>query len=240
MKKALITGANKGIGFETARHLLQQGYFVYLGSRNPSLGADAIAALKAEGLASCDVIELDVTDALSVEKAAQTVAAKTATLDVLINNAGILGQFPAPAGEDGVLNTQQVFATNYLGAIRITTALLPLLQKAAQPRIVNVSSEVASLTLHQDPAWMYYAFKDAAYVPSKTALNLYTMMLAFQLKDTAFKVNSVCPGYTRTALNNFTADGDPADAARIVARYAMLDEEGPTGQFFNAAGALPW
>ncbi len=240
MKKALITGANKGIGFETARHLLQQGYFVYLGSRSATLGAAAVAALKGQGLEHCDVIELDVTDAQSVEKAQQTLSAKTDTLDVLINNAGILGQFPAPAGEEGVANAQLVFATNYFGVIRVTTALLPLLQRSAQPRIVNISSEMASLTLHQDPSWQYYAFKDTAYVPSKTALNLYTIALAFQLKETPLKVNSVCPGYTRTAMNNFTADGDPADAARTVAHYAMLGDDGPTGKFYNRAGELPW
>jgi NAD(P)-dependent dehydrogenase (short-subunit alcohol dehydrogenase family) len=240
MKKVLITGANKGIGFATARHFLQQGFYVYVGCRNPLLGAEAIATLQAEGLHNCEWMELDVTDAGSVQKAANTLQDKIAALDALINNAGITGALPAPAGEAGVLNAQAVFNTNYFGAMRVTGALLPLLQRAAQPRIVNVSSELASLTLHHNPLWSYYGFKDQAYVPSKTALNFYTIALAFQLKDTPLKVNSVCPGYTATDMNGHTAPGRPEDAAKTLARYAMLDEDGPSGQFFNAAGVLPW
>lgn len=240
MKKALITGANKGIGFETAKYLLQQGYYVYLGSRNPALGEAAVAQLQAAGLTACECITLDVTDAASVEKAAATLLDKTMVLDVLVNNAGILGKMPAPAGEVGIVNAQQVFNTNYFGVVRVTTALLPLLQQSAQPRIVNVSSETASLTLHQQPSWEYYAFKDTAYVPSKTALNFYTLALAFQLKDTAFKVNSVCPGFTATDLNNYTGVNKASDAAKIIAHYAMLEADGPSGQFFNAAGIIPW
>jgi NAD(P)-dependent dehydrogenase (short-subunit alcohol dehydrogenase family) len=186
------------------------------------------------------LVELDVTSQSSVDAAAATLSAKGITLDVLINNAGILGAFPAPEGEAGTLNAQQVFGTNYFGSVRVTTAMLPLLQKSAQPRIVNVSSEVASLQLHQDPSWAFYQLKDKAYGPSKTALNFYTIMLAYQLADTPFKVNSVCPGYTATAMNNFSGAGKAADAARTIAGYAMLDAAGPSGKFFNAAGEIPW
>lgn len=165
---------------------------------------------------------------------------KGVTLDVLINNAGILGAFPAPDGAAGVANAQQVFDTNYFGPIRVTTAMLPLLQKSAQPRIVNVSSEVGSLQLQQDPSWVYYAMKEKAYGPSKAALNFYTTTLAYQLKDTAFKVNSVCPGYTSSGMNNYSGGGKAEDAARTVAKYALLDETGPSGKFFNVEGELPW
>lgn len=246
MKTALITGANKGIGFETARYLLQQGYFVYLGTRNAALGTAAVATLQGfktvGGLDSnCELLELDVTSQSSVDAAAATLTAKDVTLDVLINNAGILGAFPAPEGAEGTVNAQQVFDTNYFGPIRVTTAMLPLLQKSAQPRIVNVSSEVGSLQLHQDPSWAFYQLKDKAYVPSKTALNFYTIMLAYQLADTPFKVNSVCPGYTSTAMNNYSdGAGKPEDAARTIAGYAMLDDDGPSGKFFKAAGEIPW
>jgi NAD(P)-dependent dehydrogenase (short-subunit alcohol dehydrogenase family) len=240
MKTALITGANKGIGFETARYLLQQGYFVYLGSRNVAPGTAAVNDLKAQGLSNCELVELDVTSQSSVDAAAAVLTAKEITLDVLINNAGILGAFPAPDGAAGTENARLVFDTNYFGPIRVTTAMLPLLQKSAQPRIVNVSSEVGSLQLHQDPSWPYYQMKDKAYVPSKTALNFYTITLAHQLADTPFKVNSVCPGYTSTAMNNYTGSGKPEDAARTIAEYAMLDAAGPSGKFFNAAGELPW
>jgi len=245
MKTALVTGANKGIGFETAKYLLEQGYFVYLGCRDASLGAAAVATLQGlktlEGLGSnCELLELDVTSQSSVDAAAAALSAKGITLDVLINNAGILGAFPAPEGAAGTENAQQVFDTNYFGPIRVTTAMLPLLQKSVQPRIVNVSSEIGSLQLHQDPSWTFYQLKDKAYGPSKTALNFYTIMLAFQLADTPFKVNSVCPGYTATAMNNFSGTGKAADAARTIAGYAMLDDAGPSGKFFNAAGEIPW
>jgi NAD(P)-dependent dehydrogenase (short-subunit alcohol dehydrogenase family) len=240
MKTALITGANKGIGFETARYLLQQGYFVYLGCRQVSSGQMAVDSLKEQGLSSCEMIELDVTSQASVDGAAAALMAKDVTLDALINNAGILGAFPAPEGAAGTVNAQQVFDTNYFGPIRVTTAMLPLMQKSAQPRIVNVSSEVGSLQLHQDASWAYYQMKDKAYGPSKTALNFYTIMLAHQLKDTPFKVNSVCPGYTATSMNNYSGTGKAEDAARTVAKYAMIDGEGPSGRFFNAAGEIPW
>jgi len=240
MKTALITGANKGIGFETAKYLLQQGYFVYLGSRQVSNGQLAIDSLKEEGLGNCELVALDVTSQSSVDAAAAALSAKGITLDVLINNAGILGAYPAPEGEAGTLNAQQVFDTNYFGPVRVTSAMLPLLQRSAQPRIVNVSSEIGSLQLHQDPSWPFYQLKDKAYGPSKTALNCYTIMLAYQLADTPFKVNSVCPGYTATAMNNFNGVGKAADAARTIAGYAMLDDAGPSGKFFNAAGEIPW
>lgn len=240
MKTALITGANKGIGFETAKYLLQQGYFVYLGSRRVSSGQLAVGNLKEQGLSSCELVELDVTSQTSIDAAAAALTAKGITLDVLINNAGILGAFPAPEGAAGTVNAQQVFDTNYFGPIRVTTAMLPLMQNSAQPRIVNLSSEVGSLQLHQDPSWAYYQMKDKAYGPSKTALNFYTIMLAHQLKDTPFKVNSVCPGYTSTGMNNYSGGGKAEDAARTVAKYAMLDEAGPSGKFFNAAGEIPW
>lgn len=240
MKTAMITGANKGIGYETARYLLQQGYFVYLGARQVSSGQLAVASLKEQGLSNCELVELDVISQASVDAAAAGLTAKDVILDVLINNAGILGVFPAPDGAEGTLNAQQVFDTNYFGPIRVTTAMLPLLQRSERPRIVNVSSEVGSLQLHQDPSWAYYQLKDKAYGPSKTALNFYTIMLAHQLADTSFKVNSVCPGYTSTAMNNYSGTGKPEDAARTIAGYAMLEDAGPSGKFFNAAGELPW
>jgi len=240
MQKVLITGANKGIGFATARYLLQKGYFVYLGCRNATLGAAAVSRLQEEGLSHCEALELDVTDQLSVTRAAAALTEKAGVLDALVNNAGILGAFPAPEGAAGIENAQQVFNTNYFGAIRVTTAMLPLLQRSEQPRIVNVSSETASLQRHQDPSWLYYPMKDTAYVPSKTALNFYTLALAYQLKGTRFKVTSVCPGYTATDMNNFTGSGKAADAAATVAKYAMADTDTPSGKFYNAAGELPW
>lgn len=118
--------------------------------------------------------------------------------------------------------------------------MMPLLKKSGSPWIVNVSSELASLTLHDNEYWNFYAFKDAGYGPSKTALNAYTVMLAYELKDTAFKVNAVDPGYTATEFNGYKGTGDVSDAADLIFKYATLDRSGPTGQFLGHQGQLPW
>lgn len=245
MKTALITGANKSIGFETARQLLQQGYYVYLGSRDPHNGQQAAEQLRAEGLTSVAPIQLDVTDAASVAAARQAVGQKTNVLDVLINNAGISGGMPQPALGTAVSVIKDVFETNVFGVIEVTQAFIDLLRQSAAPRIVNVTSGLGSLTLHSDPAWKYYAVKGAAYVPSKTALNAYTLMLAYELRDTPFKVNAVDPGYTATDFNHHSGPGTVPDAAARVVKAAVLAADGPTGQFFSddnapETGISPW
>ncbi|QHS59225.1 SDR family NAD(P)-dependent oxidoreductase [Chitinophaga agri] len=192
MKKALITGANKDIGFETARALLQHGYYVYLGSRNLENGKAAVEKLKAVGLDQVEAIMLDVTDEQSVQNARETIGSKTDMLDVLVNNAGINGGFPQSSLEAGIEQYKKVFDTNLYGVIRVTQFFIDLLKKSTEPRIVNVSSSGSSLTLHSDPTWKYYSHKAALYQSSKAALNMYTIDLAYQLKDTSFKVNAVC------------------------------------------------
>lgn len=218
MKKVLITGANKSIGFEAARQLLKQGYFVYLGARDKAKGDEAIARLKAEGLTNVETIRIDVTDPASVEAA----AGKIESLDVLINNAGISGGFPQSALDTKVDTIRQVFDTNFFGLINVTQAFLPTLKKSAEPRIVNVTSGLGSLTLHADPNWKYYKIKSAAYGPSKSALNAYTIVLAYELKDTAFKINAVDPGYTATDFNHHSGPGTVEDAAARVVKYATI------------------
>lgn len=195
MKKALITGANKSIGFETARQLLQKGYYIYLGSRNLENGLEAVEKLKAEGLTDVETIQIDVSNDESVKAASVEVGRKTAVLDVLINNAGILGGMTQTTSTD-IAVFKQVFDTNVFGVVRVTQAFMDLLQKSTQPRIVNVTSGLASLTLHNDPTWKYYNVKAAVYNPSKAALNMYTIALAYELRDTPFKVNAVDPGFT--------------------------------------------
>lgn len=229
MKKVLITGANKSIGFETVKQLLQQGYFVYLGSRDETNGREAIAQLKAEGLDNVELLQIDVSNPESVEAASK----KVTELDVLINNAGILGAWEQAPTTAPLSLIKDVFETNFFGAISVTQSFIDMLKKSPEPRIVNVTSGLGSLTLHSDPNWKYYQVKGAAYGPSKTALNAYTVHLAHQLKDTAFKINAVDPGYTKTDFNHHNGPGSVEDAAAIIVKYATIGADGPTGKFFS-------
>jgi NAD(P)-dependent dehydrogenase (short-subunit alcohol dehydrogenase family) len=240
MKSALVTGANKSIGFETAKQLAQLGYFVYIGSRDKAKGVKAIENLKAIGLTNVDCIQLDVTDINSIKVARQELEAKTQKLDILINNAGISGGFPQPATKVSIDTLRLVFETNFFGAVQVTQEFIELLKKSEQPRIVNVTTELSSLTSHSDPNWKFAQLKPAAYCPSKTALNAYTIMLAVELKDTNFKVNCVCPGFTATDFNNHMGDKKVEDAATVIVKYAVLDKDGATGEFLNAEGKIAW
>jgi NAD(P)-dependent dehydrogenase (short-subunit alcohol dehydrogenase family) len=244
MKKALITGANKSIGLETARQLLQLGYYIYLGSRNLENGLEAVEKLKTEGLTNLEAIQLDVSNDESVKAARVEIGKNTEVLDVLINNAGILGGMSQPTSTD-IAVFKQVFDTNLFGVVRVTQAFMDLLQKSTQPRIVNVTSGLGSLTLHNDPSWAYYNVKPAIYSPSKAALNMYTIVLAYELRDTAFKVNVVDPGFTATDFNQHSGTGSVEDAAARLVKYATIDDTGLTGKFFSddnspETGESPW
>ncbi|WP_448698548.1 SDR family oxidoreductase [Mucilaginibacter sp. AW1-3] len=240
MRKILITGANKSIGFETARQLAKLGHFVYLGSRDIVKGRQAVEQLHAEGLINVEVLEIDISKTESVTKAAAELAVKTDVLDTLINNAGILGAVPQIPTQVSVDAVKEVFETNLFGTIRTTQAFMGLLKKSAQPVIVNVTSDLASLTQHNNPAWPYYNFKGAAYGPSKTALNAYTVALAFELRDTAFKVNAVNPGYTATDFNQHRGDKAVEVSASLIVEYALLNADAPTGKFISDDGETPW
>ena len=245
MKTALITGANKSIGFEAARQLLQQGYYVYLGSRDAQRGQQAVDQLHAEGLTQVEPLTIDVTDSASIASARETLGQKTSVLDVLINNAGILGGMVQPALTSSIEMIKEVYNTNVFGVIEVTQAFIDLLRQSPAPRIVNVTSGLGSLTLHTDPSWKYYQVKGAAYMPSKTALNAYTIMLAYELRDTPFKVNAVDPGYTATDFNHHSGPGTVQDAAARVVKAAVLGPDGPTSQFFSddnnpETGISPW
>jgi NAD(P)-dependent dehydrogenase (short-subunit alcohol dehydrogenase family) len=229
MKKVLITGANKSIGFETARQLLTEGYFVYLGSRDQANGEQAVAQLKSEGLDNVELLLIDVSNPASVEEASK----KVTELDVLINNAGILGAWEQAPTTAPLSLIKDVFETNFFGAISVTQSFIDVLKKSQAPRIVNVTSGLGSLTLHSDPNWKYYQVKGAAYGPSKTALNAYTVHLAHELKDTLFKINAVDPGYTKTDFNHHNGPGTVEDAAAIVVKYATIGQDGPTGRYFS-------
>jgi len=240
MKTALITGANKGIGFGAARQLAQQNIFVYLGCRRPEAGLQAVNTLHEEGLANTAFVELDVTSDESVKKAKEFIEQKSGSLDILINNAGILNAMPEPGKSVPLKEIQRVFDTNFFGVIRVTQEFFPLLQKSSVPRIVNVTSELGSLTHHSDPSWKYYRYKSTAYPPSKTALNAYTVMLAHQFINTPFKINAVNPGHTATEFNNYKGTLTPQHAAKVIVTYAVIGEDGPTGKFLEEAGELPW
>ena len=245
MKKVLITGANKSIGFKTARQLLQKGYYIYLGSRNLENGLEAVEKLKAEGLTDVEAIQIDVGDDESVKAARAEIGKKTDVLDVLINNAGISGGMPQSATGAGVDTFKEVFNTNVFGVVRVTQCFMDLLQKSPEPRIVMVSSSMGSLTMHSDPAWKYYNIKAAVYKTSKSALNMYTISLAHELRDTPFKVNAIDPGYVATDFNNHSGPGTVEEAGSRVAKYAIVGSDGPTGKFFSEeinpeTGAIPW
>ena len=240
MKSALVTGANKGIGFETAKQLAQLGYFVYIGSRDKAKGLEATGKLKALGYANVDCIELDVTDMSSIKSARKEMEVTIQHLDILINNAGIRGEVPQPASKVPIERLRLVFETNFFGAVQTTQEFMDLLKKADQPRIVNLTSDLASLTNHSDPSWKFYPFKSAAYGPSKTALNAYTVMLAFELKDTNFKINCVNPGHTATQFNNYKGEKPVEQGAGVIVKYATLDKDGGTGKFFSEEGETAW
>lgn len=246
MKTALITGANKGIGFETARQLLQKGVYVYLGSRDEQNGQKAVEQLKSEGLTNVETVQLDVTNQASVKVAREIIGRKTKILDILINNAGINGGAPPFTTIEATMEQfEAAFNTNFLGVARVTKIFMDLLGKSAKPRIVNVSTSVASLSLQSNPEWPAYDYaKYAVYASSKAAMNMYTVHLAYDLKDTNFKVNAVCPGYTKTDFT-YHQGGEVAIASQRIIKYALLDVDGPTGKFFSEetnpeTGEVPW
>ena len=240
-KIAVVTGGNRGIGYETARQLARQGVEVLLGARDIRAADSAAAKLRAEGLDTVSALQLDVTDAASVAAAAQTIERRYGRLDILINNAGIMrdhgGKLPSEQPMDVWYET---FETNLFGVISVTRALLPLLKKSPAGRIVNLSSVLGSLTLHSDPKSRYYNFKLPAYDVSKTALNAWTVHLAWELRDTAIKVNAAHPGYVKTDMNKGAGDLDLDDGARTSVELALLDSDGPSGGYVHRGETLPW
>jgi NAD(P)-dependent dehydrogenase (short-subunit alcohol dehydrogenase family) len=252
MKSAFITGANKGIGFEAALQLLQEGYYVYLGSRNLERGQEAVELLKSKGLANVEAIQIDVANDQSVADARVTIGKKTKVLDVLINNAGISGVefdengfIPQTATGTPIDVFKTVYETNLYGVIRVTQAFLDLLGQSSEPRIVNVSSSQGSLTLHSDPNYTYYHIKGAVYLSSKAALNMYTINLAYDLRNTAFKINAVSPGFTKTDFTRNYGTGTVEDAGKRIVKYALIGSDGPSGKFFceetnPETGEIPW
>jgi NAD(P)-dependent dehydrogenase (short-subunit alcohol dehydrogenase family) len=244
---ALVTGANKGIGYAIAEGLAGRGMTVLIGARDPGLGDKAAAALRDAGHDARAVV-LDVTDPASVAAAAGRIAAATGRLDVLVNNAGISGGAGHLPGEADLDAVHRVFDTNVYGVIRVTDALLPLLRESASGRIVNISSGTASMADMTDPGHYFWnTMASVAYPASKAALNMLTVQYAKQLRDTPILVNAAAPGACATdftvdftRLTGRTTDRTAEQGAAVAIRLATLDEGGPTGGFFHDDGPVPW
>ena len=240
-KIALITGANRGIGFETARQLAQKDFKVLVGARSEESGKEAETKLKDEGF-DAEFILLDVDDVKTHESAAKFVEDNYGKLDVLINNAGInleIGEKAVQASETSADIFRQTFDTNFFNTIALTQEFLPLIVKSDAGRIAFVSSGLGSLTLHSDPNSPIYNYKLPAYDISKTALNGYTVHLAHELKDTPIKVNTLHPGSVKTDMNP-NGDITVEEGAKTSVDLATLPADGYTGKFIHLGNELPW
>ena len=237
-KIALITGANKGIGYEVARQLGAEGVTVFVAARNPALGEAAAATLKAGG-ADVEFIELDVTRPETIAKAAQEIGSRHGRLDILVNNAGIAQQGDGPPSLADPEAIRRTFDVNFFGVLSVTQEMLPLLRNSPAGRIVMVSSGLGSLTLNADPAWPL-AYVLLGYNGSKAILNMMTVQLAWELRDTPIKVNTVNPGYTKTDLNGNNGTQTVEVGAAETVRQALIPDNAPTGGFFQTGGTAPW
>lgn len=244
-KIALITGANRGIGFETARQLGEQGIKVLIGARSEEKGKQAEAELKAEGF-DAEYIKIDVDNEATHDSAAREIEAKYGKLDILINNAGIfLGEefdvngAPVPASRTSQETFRKTFDTNFFNTVSVTQALLPLVKKSDEGRIVFLSSGLGSLGLHSDPSSEIYNYKVPAYNISKTALNGYVVHLAHELKDTKIKVNTAHPGSVVTDMNQ-NGQIPVEEGAKTSVALATLPADGYSGKFIHLGQELPW
>lgn len=235
---ALVTGANKGIGYETAAGLGALGWRVGVGARDPQRREAAVGRLRAAGVDAFGV-PLDVTDDDSVTAAAELISTRAGGLDVLVNNAGIPGptpQIPSTLTPDTV---RTVVETNVIGVVRVTNAMLPMLRASTSPRIVNMSSSVGSFGLQTTPG-LDMGPVPVAYLASKTFLNAVTVQYSKELGDTRILINAACPGLTATDFTGFSGDRTAQQGAAIAIRLATLPDDGPRGGFFNDAGTVPW
>jgi NAD(P)-dependent dehydrogenase (short-subunit alcohol dehydrogenase family) len=241
-KVAFITGGNRGIGLETARQLAQTGVKVVIGSRNLEAGKAVAEKLSVEGL-DVEAIRFDITKSADYKEAYDYFDKNYGKLDILINNAGVSREeFFAGNNASKVTSAvlRETFDTNFFGTVELTQVLLPLIKKAPEARIVNLSSILGSLTLHADPGSPIYGAKVLAYNASKAALNMFTVSLAAELKNTKVKVNSAHPGWVKTEMGTDAAPMEIPDGAKTSVQLATLAADGPTGGYFHMGDALPW
>jgi NAD(P)-dependent dehydrogenase (short-subunit alcohol dehydrogenase family) len=241
MKVALITGANKGIGLETARQLGKLGVTILVGSRDLKRGEEAAEVLRGIGV-DAKAVKLDVLDPDDYAAAAELIEKEFGKLDILINNAGVM--LDARTGNETSTTSDEVlrdtFDTNFFAVVELTQVLLPLLRKSEAGRIVNLSSILASLTLHATKGSFIYDAKTFAYDASKAALNSFTIHLAHELQGTKIKVNSAHPGWVKTDMGGEGAMMEIVDGAKTSVQLATLGEDGPTGGYFHMGESLPW
>ena len=238
-KIALVTGANKGIGYEIARGLGTSGTTVLVGARDVARGASAAEKLAGEGIIAVPV-ELDVTDPVSVSAVAVRIDREYGRLDILVNNAGVLLERGQSPSRTPVALLERTFATNVYAVVAVTNALLPLIRRSAAGRIVNMSSGLGSLRITSDPHGPYAQFPLLAYNSSKSALNAVTISYANELRDTPIKVNAADPGYCATDMNGHAGPRTAQQGATAAVRLATLPTDGPTAGFFSQDGAEPW
>ncbi len=242
VKVALITGANRGIGFETAKGLAALGITVILGTRDIIKGQAAAQQLQDLGF-KAEAIEYDANQSQSADSVYEYIDEHYGKLDILVNNAGMLQEQLMGKNNSTSVSTdvlQQTFQTNLFAVIALTQKLLPLIKKAPAGRIVNLSSILASLTLHSMPKSPIDPAKAFAYNASKTALNAYTIHLARELRDTNIKVNSAHPGWVKTSVGGANAPMEVEDSAKTSIQLATLNDDGASGGFFHDGEALPW
>lgn len=236
---ALVTGANKGIGLEIARQLAQAGVFVIIGARDPARANAAVHGLAQQGI-QAQFVQIDLNDSESILSAAKTIRAEHGKLDILVNNAGIVDAEdgrPSHASLDAV---RRILETNFVGTLAVTQAMLPLLRQSTAGRIVNLSSSLGSLKLNGDPESPYYSAQLIGYNASKAALNMLTVQLSEELRDTRIVVNSVSPGYVKTDLTGHGGFLTAEEGAKLPVEYALLGENPVSGRFVEANGETPW
>ncbi|MGH6646841.1 SDR family oxidoreductase [Aquabacterium sp.] len=239
-KIALVTGATRGIGFETCRQLAQAGVRVLLAGRSSASAAKAADQLKSEGL-PVEPVTLDVTNASQIAAVAADIRSRFGHLDILVNNAGVLlDDVALKPSEQTLACWRETFDTNVFAVVALTQALLPLLRCAPAGRIVNVSSQLGSFGLHTDPASPIYGFKIPAYDASKSVVNAWTVHLAHELQGTPVKVNAIHPGYVQTDMNGGAGELQVSDGAKSSVQMALLPDDGPSGTFTHLGKTLPW
>ena len=237
----MITGANKGIGKESARQLASQGYQVFLGSRDEARGQAAVDELRAAGLTDIHLLVIDVTSDASVNAAAEALSSKINALDALVNNAGVvIGGLTSPPLDEKLVDLIETFNVNVFGLVRVTNAFIPLLKKSSAGVIVNLSSSLGSLEHLSNPTSPYYSFTAIGYCSSKSAVNQITVGYAKALKEFKIRVNATHPGYVDTDLSDHLGPLSVQEGAKSTVDLVLAPADGPTGTYSDQHGTLPW